>query len=64
MTAPALLVALLLMFIGGGPASTAGGIKVSTAVVLFAVTVAHIRRRQTVSVGPGARCHPRRSSRR
>ncbi|MFP7366584.1 potassium transporter TrkG [Corynebacterium callunae] len=41
----------LLMFIGGGSAGTAGGIKITTAVVLFAVIMAEVRgdRHATIS---------------
>ncbi len=38
-----ILLNYVLMFIGGGSAGTAGGIKVGTAVLLFAVIVAEIR---------------------
>lgn len=40
------LMMISLMFIGGGSTSTAGGIKVTTFVVLFLATVAFLRRQQ------------------
>lgn len=40
------LVSLLLMFIGGSPAGTAGGIKTSTAAVLFCTAAATIRQQE------------------
>jgi trk system potassium uptake protein TrkH len=36
------------MFIGGGSTSTAGGIKVTTAIVLVLATIAFFKRRQTL----------------
>ncbi|MET4059362.1 Trk-type K+ transport system membrane component [Arthrobacter sp. UYP6] len=39
-----------LMFIGGGPAGTAGGVKITTAAVIFAVIAAEIRGRVHVSI--------------
>lgn len=39
----------ILMFIGGGPASTAGGIKVTTFAVLFLLVMAEVRGDTTVS---------------
>lgn len=42
---------MLLMFIGGAPGSTAGGIKVSTAVVLVATVAAMIRNRDETEFG-------------
>jgi trk system potassium uptake protein TrkH len=42
---------ILLMFIGGAPGSTAGGIKVSTAVVLAATVVAMVRNRDETEFG-------------
>lgn len=41
-------VMMVLMFIGAGPTSTAGGIKVSTAVIMLAATTAFLRRRDEV----------------
>lgn len=43
MTAPSLLMIMGLMFVGGAPGGTAGGIKITTAVVLVAAVVAAIR---------------------
>ena len=40
----------ILMFIGGGPAGTAGGIKVTTFAVLFFIMAAELRGRGTVNV--------------
>ncbi|KAA9010495.1 TrkH family potassium uptake protein [Histidinibacterium aquaticum] len=37
-----------LMFVGGGPTSTAGGIKVTTAIVLVLATYAFFRRRESM----------------
>ena len=39
---------MLLMFIGGAPAGTAGGIKTTTAVTLFAVLVSRLKGRKNV----------------
>jgi trk system potassium uptake protein TrkH len=39
---------ILLMFIGGGSTSTAGGIKVTTAIVLILATIAFFRRSQSL----------------
>lgn len=39
---------VLLMFIGGGSTSTAGGIKVTSAIVLILATVAFFKRRQSL----------------
>ncbi|MDZ7882725.1 MAG: potassium transporter TrkG [Mycobacterium sp.] len=39
---PTLMVNYLLMFIGGGSASTAGGIKVTTFIVLFAIVLTEV----------------------
>ncbi|MEZ5930955.1 MAG: TrkH family potassium uptake protein [Alphaproteobacteria bacterium] len=40
---------ILLMFIGGGSTSTAGGIKVTTAIVLILATIAFFRRSQSLA---------------
>lgn len=45
------LVYLVLMFIGGSPAGTAGGVKTVTIVLLFAAMFANIRGKRDVSVG-------------
>jgi trk system potassium uptake protein len=51
---PTLLIVLLLMFIGGGACSTAGGVKVSTVAVLALEGAALVRRRwQTAAFGRG-----------
>jgi trk system potassium uptake protein TrkH len=39
---------IVLMFIGGGSTSTAGGIKVTTAIVLALATIAFFKRRQSL----------------
>lgn len=44
------LLMMLLMFIGGSPASTAGGVKVTTIAVLFLVSKAVIQNRKEVEV--------------
>jgi trk system potassium uptake protein len=45
-----LLVLIFLMFIGGSPASTAGGIKTVTFVILFAAVVAAVRQRRNIEM--------------
>ena len=51
---PTLMILLLLMFIGGGACSTAGGVKVSTVAVLTVEGVSLLRRRwQTVAFRHG-----------
>lgn len=47
-SAPALCALMLLMFIGGAPAGTSGGIKTTTAVTLFAVLVSRLKGRDFV----------------
>ena len=42
------IVSLLLMFIGGSPVGTAGGIKTVTMIVLIASTIATIRNKEDV----------------
>lgn len=44
------IVCLLLMFIGGSPVGTAGGVKTATAVVLFATAVSAIRNKNEVTL--------------
>jgi len=44
------LVTIFLMFIGGGSASTAGGIKVTTFVLLIFVVVAEVRGEESVDI--------------
>jgi len=46
LSTPALLVAMVLMFIGGSPSSTAGGVKTTTAAVLYAMFVGETRRHE------------------
>lgn len=48
MTQAALLVTMALMFVGGSPGSTAGGIKTTTAAVLFAALRGELRGREPV----------------
>ncbi|MBR0416791.1 MAG: Trk family potassium uptake protein [Firmicutes bacterium] len=48
MTGPGLLVTGMLMLIGGAPGSTAGGMKTTTAAVLFTNAVSVIRRKKAV----------------
>ncbi|HBG82650.1 MAG TPA: potassium transporter TrkH [Acinetobacter radioresistens] len=48
MTSTSTLVVMLLMFIGGGSLSTAGGIKVSTFVVLLLSVISFLRRNEEV----------------
>lgn len=48
---PSVLLTIALMWIGGAPASTAGGVKVTTAAVLFLVFAAKLRGRREVSAG-------------
>lgn len=43
MRAPTLLVTIALMFVGGGPGGTAGGIKLTTFVVMIATVLATVR---------------------
>ncbi len=49
-TKPSAIVSLLLMFIGGSPVGTAGGIKTVTFVVLFVTAVSVIRNKGTVDL--------------
>lgn len=48
-TAPSALLMMILMFVGGAPASTAGGIKVTTAGVLVALMLSRLRGDERVS---------------
>lgn len=50
MESSSLMITDLLMFIGGGPAGTAGGIKITTAGVVVAMAVAEIRGANAVSI--------------
>lgn len=47
---PALMILMLLMFVGGSPGSTAGGIKTVTAAVIFLYVKALIRGKREVTV--------------
>jgi len=47
---PSKVMTMLFMFIGGAPASTAGGIKVTTVAVLFAVMVSGLKNRDEVTL--------------
>ncbi len=49
-TAPSALLMMILMFVGGAPASTAGGIKVTTAALLGTLMVARMRGQERVSI--------------
>lgn len=57
LAAPTLLLLMGLMFVGGNPGSTAGGIKTTTAAVLFAATRAVLRRQQDTELA-GRRVGP------
>ena len=48
LTNPSTIICLILMFIGGSPVGTAGGIKTITIVSLFAVAIASIRNKKDV----------------
>lgn len=50
LTNPAALVSVLLMFIGGSPVGTAGGIKTVTIVILFASALSTIRNKNNVNL--------------
>lgn len=50
MTDTGVMVYIILMLIGGGPASTAGGMKVTTVAVLFASAVAVFRNKKSASL--------------
>lgn len=50
LTNPSTLICILLMFIGGSPVGTAGGIKTITFVALFAVAIASIRNKKDVEL--------------
>ncbi len=50
LTAPSALVSILLMFIGGSPAGTAGGIKTVTLFVLIVTAISVIKNKRTVDV--------------
>lgn len=48
---PTLLIVLVLMYIGGAPNSTSGGIKMTTVVTLIATLVAFVRGKTRVEIG-------------
>jgi len=48
---PTLMMVILLMYIGGAPNSTSGGIKVTTVMTLLAALVAFVRRKTRVEIG-------------
>ena len=50
LTPPSVFVSLLLMFIGGSPVGTAGGVKTVTVFVLAATAASSVKNRQDVSV--------------
>ena len=50
MSSGGVLLTMALMFIGGGPGSTAGGIKITTFVVLLLATLSYTRGREEVNV--------------
>ena len=50
-TAETLMITNILMFIGGGSAGTAGGVKVGTFILLAVVIWSELRGEQTVSIG-------------
>lgn len=50
LTNPGALVSVLLMFIGGSPVGTAGGIKTVTVVILFASALSTIRNKNNVNL--------------
>ncbi|MGM0481575.1 MAG: TrkH family potassium uptake protein [Pseudomonadota bacterium] len=50
MTEPSAVFTLLLMFVGGGSMSTAGGIKLGTFIVLILATYTFLRRRDAVTL--------------
>lgn len=50
LTEPTLLFIMFLMFIGGSPASTGGGIKTTTIAVIFAAIWSLIRGREDVVI--------------
>ena len=58
LTAPSKLLTILFMFIGAAPGSTAGGIKVTTVVVIAAMLISTMRGRDEVTV-LGRRINPK-----
>lgn len=51
MAVPASLIFIVLMFIGASPGSTGGGIKTTTASLVFLSAVNYVRGKQTVEIG-------------
>jgi trk system potassium uptake protein TrkH len=51
LTEPIIIVMIFLMFIGGSPASTAGGIKTSTFYIIVVSAIASIREKSRVEIG-------------
>ncbi len=51
MAVPATLIFLMLMFIGASPGSTGGGIKTTTAALVFLSAVNYVRGRSSVEIG-------------
>ncbi len=51
LSSPLLLICIYLMFIGASPASTGGGIKTSTFVVIMAAVIGTIRGRKDINIG-------------
>ena len=50
LTSAASIVSLVLMFIGGSPVGTAGGVKTATVIVLFCSTLATIKNRKQATI--------------
>jgi len=50
LTGPSTLLIIVLMFIGGGSCSTAGGIKLSTLVILLQTTLTYLRQRDEITL--------------
>ena len=50
LTEPSMLMIMCLMFIGGSPASTSGGIKTTTIAVIFAAIWSLVRGREDVVI--------------
>ncbi|MEW9920163.1 potassium transporter TrkG [Marimonas sp. MJW-29] len=50
METPTTVMTITLMLVGGGPSSTAGGIKVTTLIVLILATLAFFRRQERLNI--------------
>lgn len=50
LTSPSAFVSMLLMFVGGSPVGTAGGIKTATLFVLIVSTIAVVKNKRTIDV--------------